>query len=31
MGAKTPEIKASHVPFISHPQEVAKPDRMGRE
>lgn len=24
MGAKTTEIKASHVPYISHPKEVAK-------
>ena len=24
MGAKTTEIKSSHVPFISHPEEVAK-------
>jgi pimeloyl-ACP methyl ester carboxylesterase len=24
MGAKTTEIKASHVPFISHPSEVVK-------
>jgi hypothetical protein len=24
IGAKTTEIKASHVPFISHPREVAK-------
>jgi hypothetical protein len=24
MGAKTSEIKASHVPFISHPNEVAQ-------
>jgi pimeloyl-ACP methyl ester carboxylesterase len=23
IGAKTTEIKASHVPFISHPREVA--------
>jgi pimeloyl-ACP methyl ester carboxylesterase len=23
-GAKTTEIKASHVPFLSHPKEVAK-------
>jgi hypothetical protein len=25
MGAKTTEIKASHVPFISHPRAVARP------
>ena len=24
MGAKTTEIKSSHVPFISHPEEIAK-------
>jgi hypothetical protein len=24
IGAKTTEIKASHLPFISHPREVAK-------
>jgi len=24
MGAKTTEIKSSHVPFISHPAEVAR-------
>jgi hypothetical protein len=24
MGAKTTEIKSSHVPFISHPAEIAR-------
>jgi hypothetical protein len=24
MGATTSEIKSSHVPFLSHPQEVAR-------
>ena len=24
MGAKTTEVNSSHVPFISHPREVAK-------